>query len=115
MVSEVSDPDPNVLTVFEALGHPLRLRMVEMMAAVDELACTTLEAELPISKSTISYHVKILSEAGFIDVRRDGRWFNYRLRREELRDRLGQFAQSLDESRSRRETAPSVPADRSGG
>ncbi|WP_138421760.1 ArsR/SmtB family transcription factor [Maritimibacter alexandrii] len=92
-------PDNRTLDLFEALGHPLRLRMVEMMAAVDDLACTTLEAELPIAKSTISYHVKILSQAGLIDVRRDGRWFNYRLRRDVLKDQLTDFAASLDQPR----------------
>ncbi|MEC7765275.1 MAG: metalloregulator ArsR/SmtB family transcription factor [Pseudomonadota bacterium] len=94
-MSDLDTTDAATLRVFEALGHPLRLRMVEMMAAVDELACTTLEADLPIAKSTISYHVKILSQAGLVDVRRDGRWFHYHLRREALATVLGEFVTTL--------------------
>ena len=80
---------------FEALGHPIRLRMIEMMAGTDELACTTLEEALPIVKSTISYHIKILYRAGLIDVRRDGRWYHYRLRRQVLGDRVEALMQAL--------------------
>lgn len=90
------DADPIALATFEALGHPLRLKMVEMMAATDELACTMLEAALPVAKSTISYHIRILSHAGLVEVRRDGRWFHYRLRREALADRLSDFAAGLN-------------------
>lgn len=106
-------PDNRTLDLFEALGHPLRLRMVEMMAAVDDLACTTLEAELPIAKSTISYHVKILSQAGLIEVRRDGRWFNYRLRRDVIKDKLTDFAATLDQPRPASD-APQLPAGAAG-
>ncbi len=68
--------------IFSALSSDLRVRMVSMIAADDELACTTLEQEFPISKSTISYHVKILREAGLISVRKDGRFYHYQIRGE---------------------------------
>ncbi|WP_170323433.1 ArsR/SmtB family transcription factor [Cryptosporangium phraense] len=71
--------------VFKALGDPIRWSIVQQMAAVDELACSTLEETLPISKPSISYHTKILSQAGLISTRKQGRNFFYTLRRDVLR------------------------------
>ena len=70
--------------VFKALGDPIRWSIVTQMAAVDELACLTLEDTLPVSKPTISYHTKILQHAGLIDVRKEGRNYFYTLRRDVL-------------------------------
>jgi DNA-binding transcriptional ArsR family regulator len=58
--------------------------MITQMASVDELACVTLENTLPVTKPTISYHAKILSHAGLITVRKEGRNHFYSLRREVL-------------------------------
>jgi DNA-binding transcriptional ArsR family regulator len=71
--------------VFKALGDPIRWSIVQQMAATDELACSTLEETLPISKPSISYHTKILSQAGLISTRKQGRNFYYTLRRDVLR------------------------------
>lgn len=70
--------------VFKALGDPIRWSIVRQMAAVDELACLTLEDTLPVSKPTISYHTKILQHAGLIEVRKEGRNYFYTLRRDVL-------------------------------
>ena len=72
------------LGIFEALCEPIRMQIIRQIASVDELACTTLDETLPISKPTISYHVKILSQAQLISVRKEGRYYHYRLRREVL-------------------------------
>jgi DNA-binding transcriptional ArsR family regulator len=71
--------------IFRALSEPIRAEIVRLIGAVGssgDYPCTGLEEELPISKSTISYHVKILSKAGLVTVRRDGRNFRYHLNRE---------------------------------
>jgi len=39
-----------------------------------------------VSKPTISYHIKILAQAGLVSVRKEGRYFFYRLERQTLRD-----------------------------
>lgn len=48
---------------------------------MDELACIALEDTLPVSKPTISYHLKILRDAGLISTRKEGRNCYYSLRR----------------------------------
>jgi ArsR family transcriptional regulator, arsenate/arsenite/antimonite-responsive transcriptional repressor len=68
----------------KAIADPTRLEMLTLIGATGEYPCTALEERLPISKSTISYHIKILSQAGLVKVRREGRFFHYVLRREML-------------------------------
>jgi DNA-binding transcriptional ArsR family regulator len=84
-VSRLQRPSITATEVFKALGDPIRWSIVEQMATVDELACSRLEDTLPISKPTISYHMKILVQAGLVAVRKEGRNFHYTLRRDVLR------------------------------
>jgi len=70
--------------LFKALGDPVRWSIIQQMSEVDELACSRLEQTLPISKPTVSYHTKILAQAGLISVRKEGRNFYYTLRRDVL-------------------------------
>ena len=77
-----SETESTYAEIFSALSEPIRIEIVGMIASTDELACTVLDETLPISKSTISYHIKILYHAGLIHVRKDGRYYFYRLRRE---------------------------------
>lgn len=70
--------------VFKALSDPVRWEILQQIAAVEELACATLEQTLPVSKPTISYHTKILQQVGLLAVRKEGRNYYYTLRREPL-------------------------------
>jgi ArsR family transcriptional regulator len=81
--------------IFAALSEPVRIRIIRMIAETDELACTRLDETLPISKSTISYHIKVLHHAGLISVRKDGRYYHYRLKRDVLHGYLPGFLDQL--------------------
>lgn len=72
------------VTFAKAIADPTRLEMLLLIGETGEYACTALEQRLPISKSTISYHVKILTQAGLVRVRREGRYFHYELQRDVL-------------------------------
>lgn len=79
--------EPTAATeMLKALGDPIRWDILHQIAAQDELAASTLESTLPVSKPTISYHMKILSQAGLIEVIKRGRSYFYRVRREALSD-----------------------------
>jgi DNA-binding transcriptional ArsR family regulator len=75
---------PPITDVMKALSDPVRWSIVTQMAATDELACTTLERTLSVTKSTISYHIKTLMHAHLIEVRKEGRYYFYTLRRDIL-------------------------------
>jgi DNA-binding transcriptional ArsR family regulator len=77
--------DSATAEAFKALSDPVRWSIVKQIAAVDELACAALEQTLPVSKPTISYHTKILQQAGLLSVRKEGRSYFYALRRDTLR------------------------------
>jgi DNA-binding transcriptional ArsR family regulator len=82
-------------SIFTALSEPARIDIVGMIAATDELACTVLDETLPISKSTISYHIKILYHAHLIEVRKSGRYYFYKLRRDVFESHLPGFLERL--------------------
>jgi DNA-binding transcriptional ArsR family regulator len=84
-----------VVDVMKALADPIRWDILMQMAAVDELACTTLEQTLPVGKSTISHHIKTLAQAGLIDVRKVGRNYFYTLRRDVLSTTLNSISANL--------------------
>src|SRR5689334_15610005 len=75
-----------VTEMFKALGDPIRWSILQQIAQQEELACSALEDTLPVSKPTISYHTKILSQAGLIEVLKRGRNYYYRVRQDVLRE-----------------------------
>ena len=75
-----SDALEQYSAIFAAMSEPARMDILLRIAGTPELACTVLDETLPISKSTISYHIKILYQAGLIEVRKEGRYYFYRLR-----------------------------------
>ncbi|MBE1536875.1 ArsR/SmtB family transcription factor [Actinomadura algeriensis] len=79
--------------VFKALGDPIRWSIVQQIAREDEFACSLLEDMLPVSKPTISYHTKILSQAGLIEVHKRGRNYFYSLRRDVVREVMGELSE----------------------
>ena len=68
--------------MLQALADPVRLQIVGHLAHVGEVACGTVP--LPVSKSTISHHYKVLREAGIVQVRVEGTRRYHALRREDL-------------------------------
>ena len=64
---------------FKALSDPTRLSMVNSLANREE-CCVCEFQHLGLSQPTISHHLKILREAGLIEVaRKRGTWTFYRL------------------------------------
>ena len=66
--------------VLGALSDPVRLSIVATLA--DGAARTCGEFELPVVKSTLSHHMKVLREAGIIHSQMDGTRCFVTLRRE---------------------------------
>jgi DNA-binding transcriptional ArsR family regulator len=86
MTAENPAPDPT--TVFRALSDPVRWSIVSMVMAAPEVARADIEKALPISRPTVTFHVRTLTYAGLIDVVKRGRNHYYRLNLEVLETAL---------------------------
>ncbi len=84
-----------IADLFRVLGDPTRIEILRHLSLADEVACTTLDDILPVSKSTISYHIKALKNVGLLTVRKDGRWYHYTLQRDRLEALLPGFFERL--------------------
>ena len=69
------------LSMFQALADPARLRIVEAMKS-GECAVGDIVARMDIQQSGVSRHLRILAEAGIVQMRPDGQKRLYSLRKE---------------------------------
>ena len=75
---------------FHALSDPTRLAIVGALSGGERCVCE-LTGSLDASQPRLSFHLRVLREAGIITGRREGRWMYYALndaRMEELQDLL---------------------------
>jgi ArsR family transcriptional regulator len=70
--------------MFKALGDPVRLQMISMIAAQPELCVCEITPAFELSSGTISHHLKTLREAGLVDCERRGTYVYYWVRPEAL-------------------------------
>ena len=68
--SENSDHD--LATLARGLGHPLRVTIFRKLLDQGECLCGDLVASLPRAQSTVSQHLKILKETGWVSGEIDG-------------------------------------------
>ena len=65
----------------KAIADPARLRLISIIAASDgqEACVCDLTEQLNINQPTVSHHLKVLTEAGFITRSKRGTWAYYTL------------------------------------
>jgi DNA-binding transcriptional ArsR family regulator len=66
------------MEVFEALADPTRRRIVELLAE-EERSAGQLAGHFQVSRPAVSKHLRVLREAGLVDVREDAQKRIYRL------------------------------------
>jgi ArsR family transcriptional regulator len=71
----------DLASLFKAVADPMRLRLLSLIACHDggESCVCDLTAAFDVTAPTISYHLKILREAGLISSERRGTWVYYRI------------------------------------
>jgi DNA-binding transcriptional ArsR family regulator len=87
----LDQPDTRELdltTVLQALGDPMRLRIVRELAAVEDGECSCGSIDLGVSKATRSHHFRVLREAGVTNTRAEGTHRYVSLRRDDLEARF---------------------------
>jgi ArsR family transcriptional regulator len=63
---------------FAALADPVRLAIVRVLAEGERCVCDVQE-RVAVAGDLLSYHLRILREAGRVTATRRGRWVDYRL------------------------------------
>lgn len=67
--------------LFHALSDETRLEIVEMLRSGERCVCDLTDA-MDAAQSRLSFHLKVLKDAGIVRGRKDGRWVHYELDRE---------------------------------
>jgi len=67
----------------KAVADPTRLAILKLLEH-GELCVCHITDRLGLCQPTASRHLRILSAAGLVSARRDGRWVHYRLCREDV-------------------------------
>lgn len=72
--------------VFKALSDPTRLRLLSLIAAHadGEVCVCDLTGEFDVTAPTISFHLRVLREAGLVDSQRRATWVYYRANQQML-------------------------------
>ncbi|MFF1544368.1 ArsR/SmtB family transcription factor [Streptomyces sp. NPDC058291] len=97
------DPD-----VIRALGDPLRLRIVTLLAS-ETLCATHLVEETGSKQANLSNHMKVLREAGIVETEPCGRFTYYKLKPEVLAGLSEQFAALAASARAAAENKRACP------
>jgi ArsR family transcriptional regulator len=97
--SPVATPDsPEAdaeLAVFaKALAHPVRVRILRLLARKEARMCSHIVDELPLAQSTVSEHLRILRAAGLVRANESGPRVGYCIVPDQLR-RLKQLLDAL--------------------
>lgn len=70
--------------LFKALGDPVRLRLLSLIASTTEICVCDLTDAFDVTGATISHHLRVLRETGMVDCERRGTWVYYWVRQEAL-------------------------------
>jgi len=85
------DPD-KARALLKALADPIRLQVIEALGGGERCVCE-LTVALGLAQSKLSFHLKVLKEAGLLADRQCGRWVYYQLQPEALEQLRGWLAQ----------------------
>jgi ArsR family transcriptional regulator len=91
--------------LFHALSDQTRLSILQRLRFGERCVCDLTDA-LDAAQSRLSFHLKVLKDAGLVTDRREGRWMYYTLNAEALAE-VGELVESMA-------SAPS-PAERRSG
>jgi len=93
MTTETATDPTQAARWFHALSDATRLGIVMRLTGGERCVCELTDA-LDAAQSRLSFHLKVLKEAGLITDRRDGRWVHYSLNREAIEE-AGHFLASI--------------------
>lgn len=66
------------VSLLTAVADPVRWTALQLLAMSESCVCN-LQEHIPIAANLLSYHLKVLREAGLVTTSRRGRWIDYSL------------------------------------
>ena len=85
MITVVSPAvETDIAGLAKALGHPARVRILQLLLAREACYCGQIVDELPLAQATVSQHLKVLRDAGLVVGEIDGLRTCYWASRERL-------------------------------
>ena len=81
------------VALFHALSDATRLAALDMLRDGEKCVCE-LQNEIDVAQSKLSFHLRVLKDAGLVEDRREGRWSYYMIvpgALEEAHDLVVQF------------------------
>jgi len=85
----------NNTRIFKALSDTNRLRILKMLQSKPLCVCEITDI-LKLATSTVSKHLSILKEVGFICEDKDGKWVNYMINTHPSDSRISSVLSTLD-------------------
>ena len=67
--------------LFHALSDETRLQIIELLRKGERCVCDLTDT-LDAAQSRLSFHLRVLRDAGIVRDRKDGRWVHYELNRD---------------------------------
>ncbi|CAM3522282.1 metalloregulator ArsR/SmtB family transcription factor [Paenibacillus glycanilyticus] len=72
--------------VYKALGEPTRIKIAMLLTEEMNLCCSDIGSKLEsVAGSTLSHHLKQLTECGLLTLRKDGTYIYYSVNKEVAR------------------------------
>ena len=90
------DDAEDLARVFAALGDPVRLRLLSLVADAGEICSCDLLAPLGKAQPTVSHHTKVLADVGLIVGEKRGRWVWWRV----VPERVAEVRGALERARA---------------
>ena len=73
------------VALFHALSDETRLELLDRLKDGEQCVCELMDA-MKAAQSRLSFHLKVLKDAGLVEDRREGRWMYYRLSAQAIED-----------------------------
>ena len=78
MATAIQSRTERAIELFHALSDETRLEIIELLQRGERCVCELTDT-LDAAQSRLSFHLRVLKDAGIVRDRKDGRWVHYEL------------------------------------
>jgi len=78
------------------MAHPMRIAIIELLAANKRLSVTVIYQKLKIEQATASHHLNMLKSKGILESKREGKKIFYSLKHEKVKEIISSMDRCLE-------------------